>query len=174
MTTHLLRPRRDDDLPDLAQILAVQQPHSGYPYVWPRPAPVTDFIRRVDELATWTAERDGAPVGHVSLIRVSDSEPAGPAWAAAAGCEISALACVGAFFVDHRLWSTGIGADLLGKALAWAHARAMVCCLDVVPEHARALAFYRRAGWREAGTLRPDWLAAEDGPALLLVEPAAT
>jgi hypothetical protein len=43
----------------------------------------------------------------------------------------------------------------------------------VVPEHARALAFYRRAGWREAGTVQPPWLAPQDGPQLLLVEPSA-
>lgn len=171
-TEHLLRPRRDEDLPALTRVLAAQQPHSGYPYVWPRPAPVAEFVVRAGELRAWTAELDGRPVGHLSLTRVDAADPAGPLWAEVAGRPVADLVCVSALFVDHELWSRGIGTDLLREARTWARDHGRVCCLDVVPEHARALQVYRRAGWREAGTLQPGWLDPQDGPQLLLVEPA--
>lgn len=171
MTEHRLRPRYDDDLPALTAVLAAQRPHSGYPYVWPQRRPLVDFVRRAGELVAWSAVLGDQPVGHVSLTEVSEQDPAGPQWAQTAGCDVAALVCVSALFVEHTLWAHGIGADLMRAATGWARKHDRVPCLDVVPEHARALAFYRRAGWRAAGTAQPPWLAAADGPQLLLVAP---
>lgn len=169
VTTHLVRPRRPADLPALVEVLAQQQARSGYPHVWPRPGPVVDFVCRTGELAAWTAELDGAPVGHVSLLEVGPDEPAALTWVRATGSDRGDLACVSALFVAHPHWSRGIGVRLLEAACDWARDRDKVPCLDVVPEHTRALDLYRRKGWREVGTLRPDWLRADAGPVLLLV-----
>lgn len=168
MSPHLLRRRRDDDLPALADVLAGQQPHSGYPYVWPRERPV-DFVRRDGELAAWTAELDGAPVGHISLLAVAPEDPAAPGWSEGTGLRPDELACVSALFVARTHWSRGIGVDLLRTACEWAQTLGLLPCLDVVPEHARALDLYRRLGWREVGRMRPDWLRDGAGPVLLLV-----
>ncbi len=163
-----IRPRVEEDLPHLEEVLAAQQAHSGYPYVWPRPTPVTDFVRRRGELAAWTVLTGDRPVGHVSLLTVTDCDPAGPIWAHSGGCPVHDLACVAALFVDHGHWGQGLGTGLLRTATDWALERSRVLCLDVVPGHDRALEMYRRRGWRVAGSLSPSWLDADDGPLLLL------
>ena len=77
--TVTIRARRDDDLPALGRALVEQQPASGYPHRAPLPMPAEDFIARPGTLSAWTAEIDGAPVGHVAALPVLD-EPAPAAW----------------------------------------------------------------------------------------------
>jgi len=50
-----IRPRRDDDVAVLADLLIEQQPVSRYPYRWPLPFPVEDFLVRDGEQAAWVA-----------------------------------------------------------------------------------------------------------------------
>ena len=45
----LIRARRDDDLPELARVLAEQQPVTRYPLRWPLPFPVEQFLVRATE-----------------------------------------------------------------------------------------------------------------------------
>jgi hypothetical protein len=62
-----VRPRRSDDVPRLAAILAEQQPHSLYPFRWPLPFPAEQFIARHHEFTAFVAEQDGDLVGHVCI-----------------------------------------------------------------------------------------------------------
>src|SRR6476620_4589134 len=59
-----IRARTPDDLPALAEVLAAQQPYSGYPQRWTLPFPAEDFIRRDGEDAAWVADLDAEVVGH--------------------------------------------------------------------------------------------------------------
>jgi hypothetical protein len=65
-----IRGRRPEDLPRLVEILAAQQPASRYPFRWPLPFPVEEFVVRSHEEAGWVALVDGRLVGHVSVGRV--------------------------------------------------------------------------------------------------------
>ena len=70
-----VRPRRSDDVPRLAAILAEQQPHSLYPFRWPLPFPAEQFIARHHEFTAFVAEQDGDLVGHVCIQWVEVAAP---------------------------------------------------------------------------------------------------
>jgi GNAT superfamily N-acetyltransferase len=160
----LVRPRTPADLPRLAAVLAAQQPTSRYPLRWPLPFPVEEFLVREGQEAAWVAEHDGRVVGHVAVGRPRPAEAAG--FEAAAGT--AALACVAVLFVYAGLRGLGVGGRLLDTAVAWAAERELLPVLDVVPAHGPAVAFYRRRGWRQVGTLQPDWLPDPREPLLVM------
>ena len=149
----------------LAEILAEQQPASRYPFRWPLPFPVEQFIVRDTEEAAWVALVDDRPVGHVSVGR-----PRGELEDAflEVTCE-TALATVSVLFVAPAAQGTGVGGALLDTAVAWARDRERLPVLDVFASHGSALAVYRHRGWREVGTHRPAWLPDGEEPLLLMV-----
>ncbi|KQT94851.1 hypothetical protein ASG49_02610 [Marmoricola sp. Leaf446] len=154
-------------MPGLAHLLAEQQPTSHYPLRWPLPFPVEDFLVRPGEHAAWVAERDGAVLGHVAVTAPGD-ELAARFAATLPGVRPDELAAVSVLFVALASRGLGLGGRLLDTAVAHVRAAGRVPVLDVVPTHAGAVALYRRRGWREVGSFRPPWLAA-DRPALLLM-----
>ncbi len=160
-----VRPRTADDLPELAAILAEQQPTSRYPFRWPLPFPVEQFIVRDAEEASWVAEIDGRAVGHVSVGR-----PRGNL--ADEFLRITGradVATVSVLFVATSAQGSGVGGRLLDSAVAWAQGRGRLPVLDVFPSHSAALAVYRHRGWREVGQTRPEWLPEGEEPLLLMV-----
>jgi len=54
----LVRARRDEDIPVVVKLLTEQQPVSRYPFRWPLPFPVEQFIVRGSEQAAWVCELD--------------------------------------------------------------------------------------------------------------------
>ncbi|ROR89790.1 GNAT family N-acetyltransferase [Nocardioides aurantiacus] len=161
-----LRPRRPEDVPRLAELLAAQQPTSHYPLRWPLPFPVEDFLVRPGEQAAWVAERDGVLLGHVALTDPGDL--ADRFAAALPGRRRDDLAAVSVLVVAPASRGLGIGGLLLDTAVAHARAAGWLPVLDVVPTHVGAVSLYRGRGWREVGSFRPPWLA-EERPALLLM-----
>lgn len=169
--TVTLRPRRASDLPALVDVLGRQQPHSRYPFRWPWPGgDVSEFIVRDGEEATWVAELDGRVVGHAAILTITDDSPRTRAWYAATGRDAAGLACVSVLFVDIDLLGTGVGGTLLDAAVAWGRERGRIPVLDVL-DHGRAVAVYRRRGWREVGSDHPDWLPDGALPMLAMVLP---
>lgn len=160
----IIRPRRPDDLPALADALAQQQPFSRYPFRWPLPFPVEDFLARPNEEQAWVAEVDGRPVGHVMVGRPRPEEA--DAFAHLAGT--SDLGCVSVLFVAREEQGTGIGGALLDRAVDWVHEQGRLPVLDVVQSHGTALAVYRHRGWTVVGDLRPPWLPDHEEPLLLM------
>ncbi|NHA01007.1 hypothetical protein G5V59_17055 [Nocardioides sp. W3-2-3] len=67
MSAMVVRPRRPDDLPALAEALWEQQPTSRYPVRDPLPIPVEDFLHTGDALGAWTAE-PRRPPGRSDLL----------------------------------------------------------------------------------------------------------
>ncbi len=171
--TIVIRPRHLDDLPELARILADQQPQSRYPFRWPMPFPVEQFIARTTEEMAWVATRSDRVVGHVSVTTLEEDEM-GRSWSAGTGRAARELGCVSVLFVDHTLRGSGIGGALMDTAEAWIFGRGDSAVLDVVQRHSNALAVYRHRGWREIGTARPPWLPDEEPPVILMAKDAPT
>ena len=159
-------PREPTDVPVLADVLAEQQPSSRYPFRWPLPFPVEQFLVREHEEAAWVARVDGRPIGHVSVSRVAGAMAV--PFAAATGRPVEELALVTVLFVATGAQGSGVGGRLLDTAVDWARGRGRLPVLDVVQAHERALSVYRRRGWEVVGEMRPDWLPAEEQPLLLM------
>jgi ribosomal protein S18 acetylase RimI-like enzyme len=165
-----IRPRRPQDLAPLAEVLAAQRPHSGYPQRWPLPFPVEEFLQRAAELAAWVAELDGVVVGHVAATAVQPGDMA-TGWSAGTGRPLTELAEVSVLFVDHGAAGNGVGSALLSTAVDFIRSRGQHPVLDVVQETQKAVALYRRRGWEVVGETRPWWLPDDHLPVLLMVLP---
>lgn len=161
------RARTAADLPDLVDLVDKQQPASRYPYRWPLPFPVEDFLVRPGELETWVAEDDGGLLGHVSLTRAEVDEHAA-AWAEGIGRPADELAVVSVLVVAQRARRRGIGRMLIGGAVRRSRELGLQPVLDVVPVNAAALAMYRAMGWVELSRARASW-QPEDAPDLVLM-----
>lgn len=162
----VLRTRRPGDLPVLGELLAEQQPASRYPFRWPLPVPVEQFLVREGEEASWVAELDGALAGHVCVGPVSRLGDVAGVFRTATGCTEPALVSV--LFTGTAARGRGVGGVLLDAAVAWAQERDRVPVLDVVQRHSSALAVYRHRGWAEIGRSRFPWLPDEEPDVLLM------
>ena len=172
MSELVVRPRADDDLPHLTAVLAAQQSTTRYPMRWPLPFPVEQFVVRGNDLAAWTAELDGRPVGHVAA-QAADDEQLAPYWQDGHGRPADRLGVVGTLFVDPAVRGLGLGRRLHDTAVAWLRAHDRAPCLDVVPVHVAALAMYAGIGWREVARVRPHWLPAGEPDVLAMVLPVS-
>ena len=165
-----VRERTAADLPVLTEVLAAQQPVTGYPQRWPLPWPVEQFLVRQGELGAWVAELDGKVVGHVSVTTTDPGEET-DGWVAGSGRPSEELAAVSVLFVDHTLSGRGVGSVLLDHAVGFIRAAGLLPVLDVVQETDRAVRLYLRKGWRVVGEARPWWLPDDLLPVLLMVLP---
>lgn len=152
-----LRPRRPEDSDGLAAILEEQRPTSRYPFLWPLPMPVKDFIYRDSDASSWVAELDGRLAGHVSVGTVTDDDY-GRVFTEALGVEAGRLRTISALFTSTDARGHGVGSTLLTLAEGFILERGLIPVLDVLPAHATALALYRRRGWHEVARNRPSWL----------------
>ena len=167
-----IRPRTEADLPALTEVLAAQQSATRYPMRWPLPFPIEQFVIRDVDLAGWTAELDGRPVGHVAAQTAYD-EVMLPLWEAGHGRPRERLGVMGTLFVDPGVRRQGLGRRLHDTAVEWLRERDLAPCLDVVPIHAAAQAMYAAAGWRVVGQERPHWLPDGEPDVLAMVLPVS-
>ncbi len=172
----IIRPRTEADLPALTQVLAAQQSATRYPMRWPLPFPIEQFVVRDVDLAGWTAELDGRPVGHVAVQGVDEvftprllSAP----WEQAHGRPAEGLGVMGTLFVDPGVRRQGLGRRLHDTAVEWLRERDLAPCLDVVPIHAAAVEMYAGLGWVEVGRVRPHWLPDGEPDVLAMVLPVS-
>ena len=164
----VIRLRHDDDLPELARLLAEQQPATRYPLRWPLPFPVEQFLVRATEEIAWVAELAGEPVGHVTVSRVVDPEISA---VLAPTVDLDAIASISVLFVADHLRGSGIGGRLLDTAVRSIVASGRRPVLDVVAGHHPAVEVYRHRGWQEIGRCRPAWLPAEQEPVIVMAWP---
>lgn len=165
----VIRARRDSDLPALTDLLGRQQAETRYPFVWPFPRPIEEFLKRPTELRAWVAELDGAVVGHVALESVED-DPIGRSWAKAHQAAIGELRCVSVFFADVSRSGQGIGSRLLATASYAALAEGYPV-LDVVAAHTTPIELYLRRGWQIIETTQAPWHPGTDLPIHLMILP---
>lgn len=180
MTAVTIRARRREDLPRLVEILGEQQPSSRYPFRWPLPFPVEQFIARQHELAAFVAEVDGALAGHVCVQSVAgsaavngiDGGELGRAWSAGHDRPVEELAAVSALFTALFARGRGAGGALLEAAVGWIRGQGLAPCLDVVQHHSPALAIYEAHGWVRIAEVRPPWLPAGESSVIAMVLPS--
>lgn len=165
----LIRPRTDDDLPALEQILEDSQPHTGYPSTWPLTRMTSrQFIAREGEVGAWVAVDEGRVVGHAAVTHPDPTDELTVHWVADTGRPTDELGLIGAVFIDHRLIGRGLGGALLDHCVAWVRARGWTPILDVLDEQATAKAIYQRRGWRSIAVTHPAW-APRNTPVTLMV-----
>lgn len=165
----VIRARQDSDLPALVDLLGRQQPQTRYPFVWPFPRPIEEFLKRSTELRAWVAELDGEIVGHVS-VTFADDDAIGKSWATAHNVELAELRCVSVFFADISKAGQGIGSRLLATATDFAMADGYPV-LDVVAAHETPVNLYLRRGWQLIETTQAPWHPEIELPIHLMILP---
>nr|WP_281379690.1 GNAT family N-acetyltransferase [Flexivirga oryzae] len=150
-------------------MLGRQQAQTRYPFIWPFPQPVEEFLKRAAELRAWVATIDGEVVGHVAVTAVDD-DPIGRSWAAAHDVPIAELRCISVFFTDITRSGQGIGSRLLQHATDFALADGYPV-LDVVAAHETPVKLYLRRGWQLIETTQAPWHPGTDLPIHLMILP---
>lgn len=168
----VIRDRQDADLPDLGALLARQQAQTRYPFTWPFPRPIEEFLKRRTELRAWVAELDDQLVGHVAVERAED-DALGRSWAAAHNASIDELRCISVFFSDITRAGQGIGSALLATATDYAGADGYPV-LDVVAAHETPVQLYLRRGWQIIETTQAPWHPETELPIHLMILPRPT
>ncbi|WP_037110911.1 GNAT family N-acetyltransferase [Rhodococcoides fascians] len=129
-----VRPRRETDLVECAQMLSEVHRSDGYPDRWPDD-PNAWLLPDADGLI---AEHDGCIVGHVCLV---DRE--GTLW-------------VSRLMVRPGARGLGVGAGLLEVARARG-----TLMLDVIESSAHAIDLYERTGWTLIEARPADWIMVD-------------
>jgi GNAT superfamily N-acetyltransferase len=171
-----IRRRVDADLSGLVEALAGQQQVTHYPLTWPLPFPAEQLLRSSNDLAAWTAELGGGPVGHVALRQVEQtSDEHVQAWMSAHGRPADRLAELAALFVGNEVRGVGVGGQLLATAVDWTARHNLAPCLVVVSDPRNsAVAVYQHTGWEIVGRSRPRWLSEPAEELLAMVLPVAS
>ncbi|RDI02269.1 acetyltransferase (GNAT) family protein [Curtobacterium sp. AG1037] len=159
-----IRPRRDDDLELLVELLRRTHREDGYPARWPDdPA---SWLTPPGHLVAWTAWSSGSVVGHVGLAAPDpdaaplvtrlvvhrDHRGLGIADALLATAEAAAAAAATAAAKATTEAATDVDADADVPTLR----------LDVTEETPGAWRLYERRGWRLTHRSPADW-AKPDG-----------
>lgn len=136
-------------------VLADVHDCDGYPVNWPDQPSV--WLSPASLLGAWAAELDGRVVGHVSLSRSDEGDLAPGLWSDRSGTSKDLAAVVSRLFVAPQARGHGIGALLIGQAVAEARGRGLHPVLDVVASDAAAAALYERLGWERLATVEQRW-----------------
>ncbi|MFI0509322.1 GNAT family N-acetyltransferase [Streptomyces sp. WSLK1-5] len=158
-TRSRVRQRTDDDVQACVRVLAQVHRHDGYPVNWPaRPG---EWLTRATALGDWVADLDGRVAGHVGLTRSAGSDLAPALWGERNGASAERAAVVGRLFVAPWARGHGIGALLMGRAVAEARHHGLHPVLDVVASDTAATALYERLGWTRLATVEQRWSASQ-------------
>ncbi len=151
-----VRPRRQADLPSLAQLLLAVHEADNYPTRLP-PDPIAWLASPRIEQAL-VAERGGL-VGHVSLASPA-GDHAEQLWRQALGDE--EMVVIKRLFVDPAHRREAIGRRLLEEAVSRAHSAGARPVLDVDAHSAGANHLYLAAGFEAVGELELVWSGEEE------------
>lgn len=161
-----IRPRRDDDLEQLVEVLRRTHRQDGYPARWPEdPA---SWLTPPGHLAAWTAWSSGNAIGHVGLAAPDpdaaplvtrlvvhrDHRGLGIADALLTTAEAAAAAATAT--------ATATATEATAEASYGATAAVPTLRLDVTEETPGAWRLYERRGWRLTHRSPADW-AKPDG-----------
>jgi GNAT superfamily N-acetyltransferase len=169
MTGAVIRPRREDDLAALADVLIRVHERDGYP-VEGATDPLA-WLRSDHQLGAWTADLDGRPVGHVLLTTATAADSAAGLWTERTGADPETIAVLGRLFVDPDARGRHLGRRLTAAAVRTATQVGRRTVLDVMAKDVAAIRTYEALGWTRLG---PTQHALNDGrqiPALGYVSP---
>jgi GNAT superfamily N-acetyltransferase len=124
------------------------------------------------ELASWTAEVDGRPIEHISLVAADASDDAAAVWRTSSRGELSTIALPVHLFVDpeHRGRGAASGLMLAAHTYATDHVRLMV--FDVMQKDRTAIRLYEMMGCEQIGTTEHDAGDGSSHPAVVYVAPS--
>jgi ribosomal protein S18 acetylase RimI-like enzyme len=162
--TLAIRPRRNEDLPDLAAALVRVHALDGYPVEGV--ADPEAWLRHDHELQSWTAVDGDQPIGQVTLTRAVPDDDAARAWQQHTGGDIDCLAIPARLFVDPDHRGSGAGRLLMEAAVDFARTRGLAIAFDVMLKDRAAIRLYERLGAQRVADLTHQY---GDG----LTEPAA-
>ncbi|WP_063821872.1 GNAT family N-acetyltransferase [Streptomyces sp. e14] len=150
-----VRRRTDGDVATCVRVLADVHRRDGYPVNWPdRP---DAWLSQSCAWGAWVAELGGRVVGHVGLSRGGEGDLAPGVWSDRNGTSKDLTAVVSRLFVAPQARGHGIGALLIGRAVAEARGRGLHPVLDVVASDTAAAALYERLGWELMATVEQRW-----------------
>ena len=165
-----VRPRRDDDIPILADVLVRVHALDGYPVEGV--ADPQAWLSHPHELRSWTAEVDGQPVGQITLTAATDADDAARLWREQTGGNVAELTIPVRLFVDpdHRgLRAAGV---LMSAALDHARALGRAVAFDVMVKDQTAIRLYERLGARKLGEITHHHSDGLTEPAIAYVVPS--
>lgn len=149
----MLRRKETRDGDACGALLQEVHRHDGYPSRLP--ADVDGFLAPAQQVAAWVAERDGVVAGHVAL-HYDPSSPTALAAHRHTGLPVAELRLVSRLLVLPAHRGTGLGRELLHRAVAHARGHGQRAVLDVGTCYPAAVALYEAQGWTRVGSLTGD------------------
>ncbi len=154
MPSIAIRNRTVADVDALTRLVEAVHAIDGYPPYLPEGGPGA-FVLSGEPLAAWVAVDGDAVVGHIALHDHS-SPGVFELVADRLGVDRAECGVVARLFVAPDRRSVGLGARLLGVAVADCGRRGLLPVLDVVDRFEAARALYERSGWRRLGAVEFD------------------
>jgi GNAT superfamily N-acetyltransferase len=142
--TVTIRPRREEDIPALADVLVRVHELDGYPVEGV--ADPEGWLRHPNELESWVAIQNDQLIGQVTLTRAAQSDDAAIAWQAQTGDDTYRLAIPIRLFVDPASRGSGAGRLLMEAALSYAATKELAVAFDVMLKDEAAIRLYEKLG----------------------------
>jgi GNAT superfamily N-acetyltransferase len=142
--TVVIRTRREEDIPDLANVLIRVHALDGYPVEGV--ADPEGWLRHPNELQSWTATEDDKPIGQITLTRATRDDDAARVWNEQTGGDVNRLAIPVRLFVDPDHRGGGGGRLLMKSAVNFAQAQGLAIAFDVMIKDRTAIRLYERLG----------------------------
>ncbi|GAA4695617.1 Ribosomal protein S18 acetylase RimI [Promicromonospora umidemergens] len=139
-----IRPRREQDLPNLASALVRVHAVDGYPVEGV--ADPEAWLRHPNEIQSWTAAQDDEPIGQITLTQAQPDDDAALAWREYTGRDVDRLAIPARLFVDPDHRGSGAGRLLMETARDFARSHGLAVALDVMLKDHAAIKLYERLG----------------------------
>lgn len=151
MTEIEVRPRRDEDLPALGEVLVRVHQRDGYPVEGV--ADPIGWLTPPNLLVAWAAVYRRQPVGHAALTRATIEDDAARIWQEYTGESIERLGIPVRLFVDPEYRSQGAGAMLTRTVQEYGREHALALAFDVMLKDRVAIRLYEAAGCIQIGTI---------------------
>lgn len=166
--TALIRPRTEEDIPALADVLVRVHAQDGYPVEGV--ADPAGWLRSDRTLGAWVAEMESSPVGQVMLTEPGEGDEAARLLSQHEGIPLDRLAVICRLFVDPDARGNRVSSALIDAAVSAAETNGRRVALDVMLKDQAAIAIYRRTGWRFLGKFNHAFLGGSE-PAVALYLP---
>lgn len=170
MTSIVVRPITDADVPAAAAALVEVHATDGYPVEGVEQPEA--WIRRPGVLSAWVAEDEGKIVGHVAVMR-PEGEGAVSLWRNKSGEDEERIGVLARLFVVREARKHSAGERLMRAAMDYAELNSLRLVLDVMTKDTSAIRLYERLGWRHIGEVAHHFGAGQQIPAACYVWPAA-
>ena len=169
--TVTIRPRRAEEIPDLANVLVRVHALDGYPVEGV--ADPEGWLHQPNELQSWTAAEDGKPIGQITLTHATPDGDVARAWHEQTGGDVARLAIPVRLFVDPNYRGSGAGRLLMEAAVGFAQTRGLAIAFDVMLKDRAAIRLYEHVGAQRVADLTHRYGEGLTEPAAIYVVPAS-